>query len=163
MRVSDDILKIKRTILGILVITVMIVIFIFSSQSGNESGGISEKIALNLIKIFNHNFDTYDEIRQNEILNSVEFLVRKGAHMVEYGILAGLIFLFFFGMRLYMRVSLSFGITLLYSISDEFHQRFVSGRTGVYTDVMIDMIGAMFALIILSFISYYYHKHKKNQ
>lgn len=155
-----DILKVRRIILGFFIIAMMIMIFIFSSQQGTASGGLSESIALRVITFFNHEFDSYPKLEQKEILDSFEFLIRKGAHMTEYAILAGLIFLFFAGLRLYLRVSFSFIITLLYSISDEVHQYFVPGRSGVYTDVIIDMIGAMFALICLSFITHIYHKHK---
>lgn len=156
-------MKIRRIVLGLLVIFMMLVIFIFSSQSGGQSGGLSEKIAVNLINFFNPSFQTYSAVDQAKILDSFEFVIRKMAHMAEYGLLAGLIFLFFFGIRLSYRVTFSLVITLLYSISDEIHQHFIPGRTGVYTDVLIDMTGAICIICILSIITHFYDKHKKQK
>jgi VanZ family protein len=63
--------------------------------------------------------------------------LRKLAHMVTYGTLW---FLWWraFGYRAPAAAVL---ITLLYAISDEWHQSLVEGRHGAWTDVAIDMAG----------------------
>lgn len=38
--------------------------------------------------------------------------------------------------------SVAFGITVLYGVSDEVHQAFVTGRTASEADVVLDMLGA---------------------
>jgi len=38
------------------------------------------------------------------------------------------------------------GLSILYAMTDEFHQTFVPGRTGVWTDVVIDGLGAVAGL-----------------
>jgi VanZ family protein len=45
-------------------------------------------------------------------------------------------------------VGLALGITLLYAISDEYHQTFVPGRNGTAVDVTVDMVGALLAALI---------------
>ena len=73
----------------------------------------------------------------------VNFLTHKAVHLFEYSVLAVLF------ARLNARGSFSrssalsaLGLSILYAITDEFHQTFVTGRTGVWTDVVIDGLGA---------------------
>lgn len=40
-------------------------------------------------------------------------------------------------------------ISLLYAISDEYHQTFVAGRAGHATDVLIDLAGILLALALI--------------
>ncbi len=77
-------------------------------------------------------------------------LVKKGGHFVVFGALAWL----------YVRALtderparardywLAWGLTLLYAISDEFHQSFTPGRHPALSDVVIDQLGAATALLI---------------
>ena len=70
-------------------------------------------------------------------------ILRKGAHMTEYAILAGLLWLA-------LRYELAaLGLALLYAGSDELHQAFVGGRHGSPVDVAIDGIGAAVGLVVL--------------
>jgi len=80
-------------------------------------------------------------------------LLRKIAHMTEYGILAFLVYGSFggrqtFGWRLRQAIW-CIGIVGLYSLSDEFHQRYVPGRNASLVDCGIDIAGAAIALIII--------------
>jgi VanZ family protein len=79
----------------------------------------------------------------------VDFIIKKTGHMMEYGILAFLIW-----RALAMGGSLSplvkaFLLSLLYAASDEYHQSFVPGRDGNPFDVCVDAIGALMALIFV--------------
>ena len=56
------------------------------------------------------------------------------------------------------RALLSLFICVLYACSDEWHQTFVYGRSGMASDVVIDTIGAGIALIILMAVSRLIHK-----
>lgn len=72
-----------------------------------------------------------------------DFIIRKLAHVGEY---ATLTFLLARALRLHGfspgRVALmAMCVSVLYAISDEFHQTFVPGRNGVERDVVIDSIG----------------------
>ncbi len=77
-------------------------------------------------------------------------IAKKGGHLVEYGILAGLCWR---ALRLTVPrrpiATIAFVITVLYALSDEFHQLFVPGRTGRLTDVLVDTVGASISLLLL--------------
>jgi len=81
-------------------------------------------------------------------LGWIDFVLRKLAHMVEYGILWLLLVRGLKGSTGCSQGSLlriSFIVSLLYALSDEFHQSFVSGRNGSVWDVCIDGLGMVFA------------------
>lgn len=43
----------------------------------------------------------------------------------------------------------AFAIATLYAVSDEFHQRFVTGRHSTWVDVLIDAMGAGIAALLI--------------
>ena len=47
------------------------------------------------------------------------------------------------------RILIGFAATVLFAALDEFHQTFVPGRSGNFTDVCIDSIGAVIASFCL--------------
>lgn len=74
-----------------------------------------------------------------------DYILRKIAHMIEFGILT---FLFFRAIRLdepKLKKAIVFAviIALFYAFSDEFHQLFVVGRQCSIKDVGIDSIGIL--------------------
>lgn len=78
------------------------------------------------------------------------FIIRKTAHMSEYAVL--LLLLYFGITKIYTHkysLLISLFITFIYACSDEIHQLFIPGRSGQFTDVMIDTSGALIALIIV--------------
>ncbi len=83
-----------------------------------------------------------------EATNLLELTLRKGAHMLSFGILASLarwaLAPKLSGWRLWWA---ALGVTVLYAASDEYHQTFVPTRHGAVTDVMIDTAGAVIALL----------------
>jgi VanZ family protein len=88
-----------------------------------------------------------------EQLYVAHFLVRKAAHFFEYAIFALL------AARAFITSShaairrgffyLSFLLVVVYSFSDEFHQTFVSSRTGSVYDSFIDIAGGLMALLLV--------------
>ena len=87
-----------------------------------------------------------------ETFELVHFLIRKLAHLTEYGIFGALAF------RAYRGVhpgwSRSWSIAAIVTAAalagiDEFHQTFVQGRTGAFSDVLIDLCGATLSQLIL--------------
>jgi VanZ family protein len=89
-------------------------------------------------------------------LDTLNYAVRKLAHFTEYAILTTL------GYRAWSRAlnqvplsALRYAllVSILFAISDEFHQAFEPGRTSLITDVLIDSLGAsVAALITLKFV-----------
>lgn len=74
---------------------------------------------------------------------TIDFILRKIAHITEYAILCFLL------IRAIKNKKWAFLIAFLYAVSDEFHQLFIFGRHGTMRDVGIDSIG-----IILAFLLY---------
>lgn len=78
-----------------------------------------------------------------------DFILRKMAHMVEYGVLARLLVRAFVGSTFWSwkRIFIwSLAFSVLYACTDEYHQTFVPGRVGSFYDVTLDSIGAWLAL-----------------
>lgn len=83
---------------------------------------------------------------------TIDLVLRKLAHMTVFGLLAvgcvrGLAFHGVTG-----RAALVGAVALagVYAVSDEFHQTFVSGRSGSPIDVAIDIVGITVALALLA-------------
>jgi VanZ family protein len=72
-----------------------------------------------------------------------DFVLRKLAHMGVYAVLMGLLFRALQEhMETKRRASLLAALlTVLYALSDEWHQTFVAGRQGSFRDVGIDTLG----------------------
>lgn len=142
------------------------VIFSFSAQTGSESGGLSQAVSrwladsLNLISGKELSSGAVDALAQ-----SLEFWVRKGAHMSEYALLCWAAALPMLVYRVPHRLRRP-GISLfcaLVAISDEFHQSFVPGRTAALRDVGIDLLGALLALGLLELGLFLWERHKKQR
>lgn len=83
----------------------------------------------------------------------VDTLMRKFAHVGEYAILMLLAVNAFRHTypwaSLQQVLQLAFVFSLLYAVSDEWHQLFVQGREGTFRDVVIDCIGITLAGLFL--------------
>ena len=71
-------------------------------------------------------------------------ILRKAAHMAEYGLLW---FLWYRALQLRSPLP-AVAITLAYAVSDEVHQSFVQGRHGTPVDVLIDAVGVGIAVAL---------------
>ncbi len=142
-------------ILGlVLTILWMLLIFYFSSKTSNEVD--AEKIGLLrfVVNIFHGDkFNTYSELKKQQILNDYSFYLSKTAHFIEYGILCFFCYLMLIHLKKYrINYIISLVICIFYAISDEYHQTFSSGRTPRVEDVIIDSMGALTMLIIIELI-----------
>lgn len=72
------------------------------------------------------------------------FIILKSFHLIEYAILA---FLLLFAIY---KNKLAIFIAYLYAISDEIHQYFIPGRTGLFRDTLIDLIGILIGIFIFN-------------
>jgi len=90
-----------------------------------------------------------------------DFLLRKIAHMVEFGILTFLSYRALKQEKININRALifSFVFALFYAFTDEFHQLFVRGRHGSLKDVGIDSIG----ILIFSLACYIKNRRLKNR
>ncbi len=83
-------------------------------------------------------------------LGSYDFLAKKGAHALGYGLLAAALWHGFNWNRKLWWMALTLAVA--YAISDEFHQRFVPGRHAMPADVAIDSLGATISLLVCAFV-----------
>lgn len=91
-----------------------------------------------------------------EAVKTTVFVVRKGAHVTEFAILAMLLWRTFrgtFGKEQTgwsRRIAFSaWLVATLFAVTDEWHQVYVPGRQGSGWDVLIDSIGAAWGLFAL--------------
>ena len=87
-----------------------------------------------------------------DLIHAVHVLIRKGIHFCEYFILAYLWFRAFKGRKTYWQwewVKYAGIITISYAALDEFLQSLMATRTGLFTDWLIDTVGASVALGII--------------
>lgn len=150
MRVKDKILYILPAI------CVMIGIFYFSSQTAIQSAGLSSNITERILVAIQDLFHITSDSKQDSFLfHMIEIIIRKAAHMAEYAILAVTVGypLYIFGKRRWRLILWSEVISVIYAMTDEFHQLFVPGRSGQITDILIDGCGAFLGCIIFFLIS----------
>jgi VanZ family protein len=83
-----------------------------------------------------------------------DFFLRKIAHVTEYFILTFLLYRAFngsFKMKAWQFFMYPAVFALLYAVSDEIHQLFVSGRYCAIGDVLIDSVGIIGFCIVIKF------------
>ena len=121
----------------------MVVVFGLSNQNGEESGGLSRKVA---------NFFAKGDTVQAERL---EPMIRKVAHMTEYAA-GGMIF---YGILLTYpnssrrkKVIMSLAFVIFYASTDEIHQLFINARNGSVVDVCIDTFGGILGICAMFII-----------
>jgi VanZ family protein len=88
----------------------------------------------------------------------VQFFVRKAGHITEYAIFSILLWRAFRGgTRWQAKPSVLFLVTwlvsVLFAVSDEFHQSFVPSRTASIRDVLIDMFGGLAGLVVCGMVA----------
>lgn len=150
----------RKHISWIVAIIWMVIIYILSSQvaydSAQLSSGIAQVVAEFILKMFP---------KMNITLDDMHHLIRKSAHFSEYFILGVLTInaLKQDGLIKNKRIIVAVGFCSTYAIFDEFHQRFVSGRSASFTDVLIDSCGAIIGVIIFLVINRIVIKRKLTQ
>jgi len=138
----------------LLLIGWMLIIFLFSAQTGeqsSESSGLVEQ----LLSIFS--------FIPNRIFGlELQLLIRKAAHFTEYLILYLLMFNVMINHQS-LKKSLVYTLVgvFLYACTDEIHQAFVPGRACTFIDVLIDTSGGVMAMILIWMINQIQLKSKK--
>jgi VanZ family protein len=115
--------------------------------STDRFSGANTTVALQRIAltIFGHRFPPATA----ETLN---FFIRKTAHVTEYGILSALTFRALRGEKRSWSTRWAIGgivFAVFIASMDEVHQTFVASRTGTWHDVVLDAAGATVAQILI--------------
>ena len=90
------------------------------------------------------------ENRMKEFIDKYNYLFRKFAHASEYFILTILLLVALknsgvVGKKIFIFALL---ICFIYSCTDEYHQTFVIGRTGQFSDCLVDTLGGFIGCAI---------------
>lgn len=151
----------KKIILYSLLIIWMTIIFIFSNQKGNESTSSSSRFINTFIDIYEKISNNKLDNQKKEYLNQkLSYPVRKLAHLTVYLILGILIcnIVLLYDLDIKKIILISILFCMMYAVSDEIHQMFVSGRDGRVLDVAIDTIGSIVGILFTLVISKNFHK-----
>ncbi len=132
----------------ILTLFICIVIWYFSSQDGSASTEQSDFLLEGLYRLFPG--------LDRSFAHALSVIIRKNGHLLEYtllGLSTGFSLYVSFGQMHAQRLFYT-GLLLcwLYAASDEIHQLFVPGRSGQFTDTLIDLSGAAIGLVLIFLI-----------
>lgn len=156
--------NVLRGILIVLLLCTFYIIFGFSSQNGEESGGISKRIT-NFILEKSSKYNNLEQTKKEEVSKRTERIIRKIAHFSIYtlvGFLLMALFSTYENIKRKYQIYISAIIGILYAISDEIHQSFTPGRGPKITDVFIDSLGVFFGMtLILLIVEIINRKNKK--
>lgn len=98
--------------------------------------------------IFIFSFSSVTTPRISEV-HWQDFVIKKLAHIVEYGVFALLLLRALKGSGLKSKKAFAYAlfISIAYGITDEFHQSFTPGREPTVRDAIFDSVGSLVALI----------------
>ena len=137
----------KKIIKLLLLISWLLLIFYLSSLNGKTSTGQSNKLVNIAYKI--------THIDKSILIP----LIRKTAHITEYFVLFMLVFTNLKEYKVKDIFKVTVLLSIIYALFDEFHQLFISERSGKITDVLIDIIGIALGYVL---IKKGVLKHEKN-
>lgn len=158
--------KVLRIASIVLTIGIMALIFFFSSQTSEQSAGLSRGLVRRFINWIP--FTAHASHSQKEwYILMIHNLVRKGAHFTLYASLGFSAAMMFTAnnpqrKKKYMCIG---GIALccVYAATDEFHQGFVAGRGPMISDVMLDTVGGAFGAAVFVAVIFLYRFIKKRR
>lgn len=157
---------IKLIILSVAVAFWLTLIFGFSSDLGEDSSKKSGELLVRITNIVAPSLDaTIDNYQEIPELENCEKILRKCAHMIEYGILALLLWLLIRELCFFLQKRGSQTTLLTYIISevivivvgtiDEINQTRFVGRFGSPKDVIVDAIGGA---VVLAFCHFFFRR-----
>ncbi|MBS5858104.1 MAG: VanZ family protein [Clostridia bacterium] len=146
--------NVLRGILIVLLLCTFYIIFGFSSQDGEKSGGISKRIT-DFILEKSSKYNSLEISEQEQVNKRTERVIRKIAHFSIYTLVGFLVMALlstYENIKRKNQIYISTMLGILYAISDEIHQSFTPGRGPKITDVFIDSLGVFFGIIVILLI-----------
>lgn len=132
-----------RILFWVLSLLWMGTIFLLSAQTGEVSQSLSEETARYAFFFLIPGFSGMDQQQQQLLVQSVQFVIRKAAHMGMFAVLGMLLFdALKTPQRPIKGAALRAAIIgSAWAAIDELHQLTVPGRSGQLRDVLIDAVG----------------------
>lgn len=149
--------KFLKILLWLAVLFWLVIIFGFSASDGPKSDSQSSGFITNTISdvaSIAQNVGIRDHSPSDKnvkfVVNKLNPLIRKIAHATVYFILAILLLLALGTKKenFIRNALLTVLLCFLYALTDEYHQTFVPGRAGMFTDCLIDTSGAVVAVLV---------------
>ena len=142
--------KLLIGLFALLIALELAMIFGFSAEDAGTSSGLSLEVTRAVGRLIVPGFGRWSASEQAQWVRTAHPIVRKCAHFCEYALLgvlsAGACALIFpTGAR---RAWLPLAFCATCAALDEWHQTFVSGRSGELRDVLIDSGGAVCGLLL---------------
>ena len=136
--------------LTIILLAQVIIITMFSNQSAEKSAEISRNI-MNKIEWVPDSIPREKVPGDSRI--TLHQIVRKLAHFYNFSLIGFLLM----GIHITLREKdekaiLLLGLGCLLAVFDEFHQRYIPGRSAEVADVLIDIIGVLFGMVFVKAI-----------
>ena len=127
-----------------------IIIFVLSSQNGQESSNLSQGFISKILNIIFNNISFENKLI---IISKIEFIIRKLAHFTLYFFVGTNAIMLFktYNIKNNEQIALALLIGVIYAVFDEIHQVFVPGRAGKVTDVAIDTLGVISGIYFVIF------------
>lgn len=134
-------------------------IFFMSSMDTNESNGKSKTIINDVVE---KSVETTNglgitnkhpsENKMKQIIEKLNYPLRKVAHASEYFIFTILILIALKNndVKGTKKFIIALIICFIYACTDEYHQTFVNGRTGQFSDTLIDTLGGFISCLMYS-------------
>ena len=147
-------INILRCVLVLFLFCTFGMIFNFSNQDSEKSGSTSKKVTEAITK----DVKSIQKLNKNEkakVIDKIEDVIRKIAHFSLYALVGYLLMALFstYNINEKNKIISTIIIGAIYAISDEFHQSFISGRSGQVSDVFLDTlgvtVGGLFILLII--------------
>lgn len=137
------------------------VIFMFSSQGGGQSHGVSQSLARFIGGILYPGFDAWPASQQTQWMEGFDMLLRKLAHFAEYMLLGVLGFLSVSGianarrrkkpMSRAMCGIFAFYPCVMIAAADEMIQIFSVNRGSSIADIVLDCVGALVGILLAAY------------
>ena len=144
---------IKRVISLVLLIIWMIIIFLFSGESGQNSGNTSKNVTIKIVNIIT-SYQQFSEEEKIELVENIHPVIRKLAHYTLYTIGGVLIINYIEKLKYSKKQEKIYSILIgfFYATSDEIHQYFVPNRSMQIRDICIDTLGVITGIILYKII-----------
>ncbi|QHQ59950.1 hypothetical protein Ana3638_03430 [Anaerocolumna sedimenticola] len=147
--------KLKRVWVWMPAILILFLIYNFSAANGLQSSAMSSNLTEKIINFFIRvPFLDFKPAQEKISFQVLHIFVRKLGHVTEYAALAlSMAFaLYQYQVNNGRLIVWCMAFGFFYACTDEVHQLFILGRSGQFTDVLIDSLGMIFGVLFFTYL-----------